>query len=142
MRVACVFLSHSPVAGELLDRPELCADGRAPGRGRPVVIGGAAERRKSVLDCSPEAAAQGVRPGMPLRQALALCPKATFLEPDPARYQDAFEAILRALEGISPLVEAADLLPKADPPLAGGRAPLGVGGPAGGHPHHITPPPA
>src|SRR3990170_4156244 len=55
---------------------------------------------------------------MPLRQALALCPRAAFLEPNPARYQDAFEAVLRALESISPLAEAADL----------GRAYLGVEG--------------
>ena len=118
MRVACVFIPHFPVAVELLDRPELCADGRAPGRGQPVVIGGAAERRKSVLDCSPEAAARGVRPSMPLREALALCPKAAFLESNPARYRDAFEAVLRALESISPLVEAGDL----------GRAYVGVEG--------------
>jgi nucleotidyltransferase/DNA polymerase involved in DNA repair len=101
MRAACVFIPHFPVAVELLARPDL--------RGRPLVIGGASEQRKAVLDCSPEAAALGVRPGRPLRQALALCPKASFLEPDPARYQDAFEAILRALEDISPLVEPADL---------------------------------
>jgi DNA polymerase-4/protein ImuB len=60
---------------------------------------------------------------MPLRQALALCPKAVFLDPDPARYQDAFEAVLRALEGISPLVEAAEL----------GRAYVGVDGLDGLH---------
>ena len=101
MRVACVFIPHFPIAVELLDRPDR--------RRRPLVIGGASERRKTVLDCSPEAEGQGVRPGMPLRQALGLCPKATFLEPDPARYYDAFEAVLRALESISPLVEAADL---------------------------------
>jgi len=101
MRVACVLIPHFPIAVELLNRPEL--------RRRPLVIGGALEQRKVVLDCSPEAEAQGVRPGMPLRQALALCPKATFLDANPTRYQDAFETVLHALEGISPLVEAADI---------------------------------
>ena len=101
MRAACVFIPHFPIAVELLDRPDL--------RGRLLVIGGAPEQRKAVLDCSPEAEAQGARPGMPLRQALGLCPKAAFLESDLARYQDAFEAVLHALEGISPLVEATDL---------------------------------
>jgi prepilin signal peptidase PulO-like enzyme (type II secretory pathway) len=64
MRAACVFIPHFPIAVELLDRPDL--------RGRPLVIGGAPEQRKAVLDCSPEAEAQGARPGMPLRQALGL----------------------------------------------------------------------
>ncbi len=100
MRAACVFIPHFPIGVELLDRPDR--------RGRPLVVSGASERRKAVLECSPEAEAQGVRPGMPLRQALGLCPKATFLDSNPTRYRDAFEAILRALEGISPLVEAAD----------------------------------
>lgn len=133
MRTACVFIPHFPIAVELLDRPDR--------RRRPLVIGGASGQRKAVLDCSPEAEAQGVRPGMPLRQALSLCPKATFLEPNPARYQDAFEAVLHALESISPLVEAAELPPRADsprrvaathvcvqPPLAGGRAYVAVEG--------------
>ena len=119
MRTACVFIPHFPIAVELLDRP----DGRPSGRGRPAVIGGGQGRGRTVLDCSPEAEAQGVRRGMPLRQALALCPKAVFLDPDPARYQDAFEAVLRALEGISPLVEAAEL----------GRAYVGVDGLDGLH---------
>jgi nucleotidyltransferase/DNA polymerase involved in DNA repair len=115
MRAACVFVPHFPVTVELLARPDL--------RGRPLVVGDSRGQRKTVLDCSPEAEARGVRPGMALRQALALCPKAAFLEPDPARYQDALEAVLRALEGISPLVEPADL----------GRAYVGVDGLDGLH---------
>jgi nucleotidyltransferase/DNA polymerase involved in DNA repair len=115
MRVACVFIPHFPVAVELLARPGL--------HGRSLIIGSSPGQQKTVLDCSPEAEAQGARPGVPLRQALALCPQATFLEPDPARYQDAFEAVLRALEGISPLVEPAEL----------GRAYVGVDGLHGLH---------
>jgi prepilin signal peptidase PulO-like enzyme (type II secretory pathway) len=64
MRAACVFILHFPIAVELLARPA-CTGG-------PVVIGGAPEQRKAVLDCSPEAEAQGARPGRPLRQALGL----------------------------------------------------------------------
>src|SRR4030042_5777809 len=100
MRAACVLIPRFPIAVEFLERSDLA--------GRPLVIGDSSGRGKTVLDCSPEAQAQGVRPGMPLRQALALCPNAALLEPDPARYQDAFEAVLHALEGISPLVEPAE----------------------------------
>jgi DNA polymerase-4/protein ImuB len=74
-----------------------------------VIIGAATEQRGAVLDCSAEAEGQGVRLGMPLRQALGLCPSAFFLPPDLPRYGDAFDRILRALETMSPLVEAAAL---------------------------------
>jgi nucleotidyltransferase/DNA polymerase involved in DNA repair len=118
MRAACVFIPHFPIAVELLDRPEL----RPDGRDRPLVIG-TDSQRKTVLDCSPEVEAEKVRRGMLLRQALALCPKATFLDSNPARYQEAFEAVLHALESISPLVEPAEL----------GRAYVGVEGLDGLH---------
>ena len=64
MRAACVFIPHFPIAVELLASPA-CTGG-------PVVIGGTPEQRKAVLDCAPEAEAQGVRPGRPRRQALGL----------------------------------------------------------------------
>jgi nucleotidyltransferase/DNA polymerase involved in DNA repair len=101
MRAACVFVPRFPLAIEL-------ASGRAP-RGRAVIIGEAADGRKAVLDCSPQAEAQGVRPGMPVREALGLCRDAIFLPPDPVRYHEASEAFLRTFAGISPLVEGSDL---------------------------------
>jgi DNA polymerase-4/protein ImuB len=74
-----------------------------------VVIGESADSRRVVLDCSPEAEAQGVRPGVPVREALGLCRDAVFLAPDPIRYHEASEAFLRVLSGVSPLVEGGDL---------------------------------
>ncbi|MGQ9573627.1 MAG: DNA polymerase Y family protein, partial [Dehalococcoidia bacterium] len=76
---------------------------------RPVIIGETTGQRDAVLDCSAEAEAQGVRVGMTLRQALGLCPTASFLPPDLPRYGDSFDQILRALETMSPLVEPAAL---------------------------------
>ena len=101
MRVACVWLPHFPVAIERRNCPAL--------NWRPVVIGETTEQRGAVLDCSAEAEAQGVRVGMSLRQALGLCPGASFLPPDLPRYGDAFDQILRGLETVSPLVETASL---------------------------------
>jgi DNA polymerase-4/protein ImuB len=72
-----------------------------------VILGDTTEQRGAVLDCSVEAEAQGVRVGMPLRQALGLCSSASFLRPDLPGYGDAFDWILRALEAVSPLVEPA-----------------------------------
>ena len=110
MRIACVLIPHFPVAVERQRDPALNA--------RPLVIGETPDQRKAVLDCSPEAEAQGVRAGMPLRQALAVCRDAVFLPPHPSRYSDVFDSVLDVLESISPEVEQASL----------GRAYLNAGG--------------
>jgi len=110
VRLACVWLPHFPIAIERRNSPAL--------NRRPVIIGETTEQRGAVLDCSAEAEGQGVRVGMPLRQALGLCPSASFLPPDLPRYGDAFDQILRALETMSPLVD----------PAALGCAFIGLGG--------------
>jgi nucleotidyltransferase/DNA polymerase involved in DNA repair len=97
MRVACVAIPHFMVEVERLHEPSL--------RGRPVVVGGAPEERKEVLDCSPEAMARGVRPGMALREALSRCAEAAFVEAHPERYQATMQAMVNALLELSPLVE-------------------------------------
>jgi DNA polymerase IV len=71
MRIACVYFPHFYIQAEKLKTPGL--------EGFPVIIGGTPEERNNVIDCSEEAAAQGVRPGMSLREAHHLCPDATFL---------------------------------------------------------------
>ena len=101
MRVACVWVAHFPIAVERHSRAAL--------NRRPLIIGETTEQRGAVLDCSPEAEGQGVRVDMPLRQALGLCPSASFLPPDLPRYADAFDQILRALETMTPLVDPASL---------------------------------
>jgi nucleotidyltransferase/DNA polymerase involved in DNA repair len=113
VRVACVWLPHFPIAIERRNSPAL--------NRRSVIIGDTTEQRGGVLDCSAEAEGQGVRVGMPLRQALGLCPSASFLPPDLPRYGDAFDQIVRALETMSPLVDPASL----------GCAFIGLDGPNG-----------
>ncbi len=98
---ACVSIPHFALAFELAEHPML--------RGLPVVIGGSPEERKAVVDCSPEAAAEGVRVGMPLRQVLAVCHGAVFLAGRPAVYQERFAAICGALREVSPIVEPESL---------------------------------
>jgi nucleotidyltransferase/DNA polymerase involved in DNA repair len=77
-------------------------------RGRPVVVGGAPEERKDVLDCSIEAEERGVRPGMTLREALSRCAEAAFVEARPERYRATTLAMVEALLELSPLVEPAE----------------------------------
>ena len=100
MRVACVVVPHFLVEVERLHDAAL--------RNRPVVVGGAPEERKEVLDCSPEAMARGVRPGMSLREALSRCTDAAFVEAHPERYEAATMAMVSALLELSPFVEPAE----------------------------------
>lgn len=99
--VAYVAIPHFAVEVERLEQPGL--------RGRPVVLGGSPDERKVVEDCSAEAEARGVRMGQPLRQALSLCHEAIFLAPRRALYLQLFEAVVAALEQVSPVVEAVAL---------------------------------
>jgi len=104
MAIACVVIPHFALRVALLERPEL--------DGAPLVLGPPAGSRPTVRDATPEAAAHGIRPGLGLREVVALCPEAVILPPHPAREAAALDRIVAALEELSPLVE-----PEAD--LAG-----------------------
>ena len=68
MSIACLVIPHFALRVALLDRPEL--------DGAPLVLGPAQGGRPVVTDATPEAAAHGVRIGLGLREAIALCPEA------------------------------------------------------------------
>ena len=106
--VACVLVTHLPMKAELRRYPEL--------RGKPVVITESYGSKDLVLDSSPEA--QGVAAGMPLQEAVSRCKDTVLLQADAPYYESAFDAMVRALEQRSPLVEKADL----------GRAYVGLDG--------------
>ena len=93
MRIACVYIPHFHVQVERLRTPRL--------RKRPVVIGGLPDDKTSVIDCSEEAVAQGVRPGMELREAYHLCPKAKFLTFDRDLAEEVWEEVLYMLGAFS-----------------------------------------
>lgn len=97
MRVACVLIHNFAVQAAVTRDPQL-------GR-RPLIIGGSPFESKPVYDASPEAAACGVEPGMPLRRAYALCPEARFLPPDEKGYRELFEQVIAILNDFSPVVE-------------------------------------
>ena len=88
MRIACVHLPHFYIQVERLKNPDL--------EGLPVIVGGMPEERDNVADCSEEAAAQGIYPGMAVREAYYLCPDALFL-PFNDRYARIWADILFAL---------------------------------------------
>ena len=78
-------------------RPEL--------RGKPVIVGGAAERRGVVSTASYEARACGVRTAMPTASALRLCPQAVFLPVDMRAYLAVQRTLLEIFGRFTELVE-------------------------------------
>jgi DNA polymerase-4 len=99
-RIAYLVTPHFPVAVERRERPLLAH--------RPVIV--ADDRRGSssvVLDCSREALAEGVQPGMALGRAEHLCPEAAFLPPRLDLYRSAALSLFELLNGQMPAVEQA-----------------------------------
>ena len=95
MRIACIRVPFFPVAVER--RSDLI-----PTWQPLVVIDG-----KTVLAASADVV--NIHAGLSARRARAFCPHATFIEANHALYRDVFDAMLTALEGVTPLVEPADL---------------------------------
>lgn len=62
---------------------------------RPVLVGGDPRKRGQVQSATPDALAAGVRPGMPLIEALERCPRARAFRTDMKRYREV-SALLRA----------------------------------------------
>ncbi len=87
-------------SASLLSRPEL--------RGTPVIIAGGGNRGV-VLSATYEARAFGVAAAMPLARARRLCPQATVVAPDYARYQRISHAVMAVFASVTPIVEPLSL---------------------------------
>jgi len=73
---------------------------------KPLIIAPMGASRGLVHDMSEEAYGDGVRKGMPLKQAMRRCKSAVLLTPRPALYQKAMGAFVKELQGYSPLIES------------------------------------
>ena len=82
---------------EQLDHPEW--------RGRPVIVGGSAERRGVVSTASYEARPYGVHSAMPSYQAMRLCPDAIWTQGRFARYRELSSKVMSLIERETPRVE-------------------------------------
>jgi DNA polymerase IV len=89
------------VSVELLERPEL--------RGKPVVVGGAPDRRGVVSAASYEARKYGIQSAMPLRTASRLCPHAIFLDGHHRKYAEWSDRVASILAKFSPVVETTSI---------------------------------
>ena len=82
---------------EQLDHPEW--------RGRPVIVGGSAERRGVVSTASYEARRFGVHSAMPSATARRLCPDAIWTQGRYGRYREMSDRVMALLGEETPLVE-------------------------------------
>jgi DNA polymerase-4 len=86
---------------ELRDRPELA--------GRPVAVGGRADKRGVIAAASYAAREFGVHSAMPTAQALRLCPELVLLPADFDKYTGASHQIMDIFRRYTPLVEPLSL---------------------------------
>lgn len=74
-------------------------------RGQPVLVCGSRSTRTVVVAASYETRPFGAKSGMPLGEALRLCPKAIVVEANPPKYLDTARGIQDLLLEFSPKVE-------------------------------------
>lgn len=74
-----------------------------------LVVGGRRDQRGVVQSASYGARRFGIRAGMPIAQAVRLCPQATFFQGSFPDYRDASRAVRGVLERFSPTVVMASL---------------------------------
>lgn len=101
MPIACVSIPHFALRLAVFEQPAL--------DGLPLVLITSSPSRPTLLDCTPEAAARGIKPDMLPREVSGLCPDVVFLQSNPVREAAAFEAVVESLERFSPLIEIAEL---------------------------------
>jgi len=78
-------------------------------KGKPVVVGGQADRRGVVSAASYAARKFGVHSAMPLRTAARLCPQAIFVDGHPTRYREISHKVQVVLKRFSPKVDMASI---------------------------------
>jgi nucleotidyltransferase/DNA polymerase involved in DNA repair len=96
--IAAIRMLNFALRVAVLGQPEL--------DGAPLVLGPIKGDRPKALDCTPEAAALGVRIGMSLRDVVASCPLAQVVAADPVREEMIASQIQANFEQLSPAVEA------------------------------------
>lgn len=100
-RIVHVDMDAFYASVEQRDNPEL--------RGRPVAVGGDADRRGVVAAASYEARVFGVRSAMSMAKAVRLCPQLVVVRPDFHRYRAASQTVFELFKNVTPLVEPLSL---------------------------------
>jgi protein ImuB len=97
--IACLVIPGFELRAALRERPRLQLEpaALAPESGGEALLG----------PVTAAADAAGVRPGMRLGEALAICPSLQLVDPDPAAAEEAWEGIVRRLEDAGFSVDSA-----------------------------------
>jgi protein ImuB len=111
VRIACLLVPDLPLAAELRAHPELV--------GRPLAVTSGPGPRAELIAVSPEATRQGLRPGISIAHARAVCGALSVRLASPALERAARAALLDATLSCSP---RAALAPRASGPYAGEAA--------------------
>jgi DNA polymerase-4 len=74
-------------------------------QGKPLAVGGDLKRRGVVSSANYAARPFGVRAGMPVGEALRLCPDLTLVEGNPQKYVHVSLQVLEVLKDFTPIVE-------------------------------------
>ncbi len=74
-------------------------------KGKPIIVGTGIGFRGVVSTSSYEARPYGIKSGMPIREALRLCPGALLIPVDPAKYESISKKIMDIFFRYTPLVE-------------------------------------
>ncbi len=74
-------------------------------KGQPLLVGGGLERRGVVAAANYAARPYGIHAGMPMAEALRLCPGAVCVEGNPQKYVHTSLQVLEVLKGFTPAVE-------------------------------------
>lgn len=74
-------------------------------RGKPVIVGGSADKRGVVSTCSYEARAYGVHSAMPAATAARLCPGAIWTSGNYKRYKELSSQVMDIMLSYSPLLQ-------------------------------------
>jgi nucleotidyltransferase/DNA polymerase involved in DNA repair len=98
--IACLAIPGFPLRAALRSRPSLAA--------APAALAPPAGEEPLVGPVTAPAEAQGVKPGMRMGEALAMCPGLVLVEEDPSAAEQAWEGILRRLEDAGFSVESAE----------------------------------
>src|SRR5688572_24508601 len=78
-------------------------------RGKPVAVGGAADKRGVVAAASYEARTFGVRSAIPMARAVRLCPHLVIVRPDFDKYRQVSQDVFSLFRSVTPLVEPLSL---------------------------------
>lgn len=96
--IACLAIPSLAFACELAERPALTSEAAA-------LVDEAGVR---IVEVTSRARAYGVRPGLTVREAAALCPPLVVVEPRPAHVQRIAETLVEAMASVSPTIEEAE----------------------------------